>query len=177
MINRLKAFHMRTIVSRILISSIGIMLAFTFASSGLASAQASPNITDASTCYNLVNDSGKGYQLDDAGVGHIEETDINSTCFTFSATGGFYQGSSIYLMKVNGGTDCLKVITSPVYDEGCNANSQAQQWLRISDGGDVYDFFNIATQEYMGTQGIGNGEQVFVTEAYNSETAWAITAK
>jgi hypothetical protein len=84
--------------------------------------------------YKITN--GLGYCIADPGVGHVVYVRSGSSCnanFTFTNPVNA-DGHIWYLMRINGGTDCLNYDPANgfVYDNGCRAGDHNELWTYVA---------------------------------------------
>lgn len=118
--------------------------------------------------YDVLN--GLGYCMDDPGVNQIVH--VLSHCdadFTFTnpARGPF--GHTYYLMRINGGTDCLNWAPNRggfVYDNGCNPRNHDELWAHYPYSIDpAYDIIlNYASRYALWACNPTNNSRLFATQ-------------
>jgi hypothetical protein len=89
------------------------------------------------TQYNVVDGAGSGWILDGEGLNKQAETTDALSTFTFDSSGySKWDGHTVYLMRVGGGSDCEQLDGSEangVYERACNSASSAQGWILMDD--------------------------------------------
>lgn len=119
-----------------------------------AAAQASP-VTKAAPAAGgqaLINFSGQGWCLKDPGERNAVRTSNRPCATTFTFTNGQVDNMEpYYLIRINGGVDCLAANVNPksdqewvVMDEPCDPGSHAQLWMPVSVS-TGWQYFNLST--------------------------------
>jgi hypothetical protein len=101
-------------------------------SSASPSSSASSFTPNALTYYDVIDENGYGYNMNDPGHGNIVKTvgTLLGAQFTF-ANETTWDGHNVYEMKINGGTACLNWALSggsAVYDDSCINGDANEQW-------------------------------------------------
>jgi hypothetical protein len=111
----------------------------------------------AATCYTIFT-SDVQYQIGDYGLGNLERVDNgthNTACFTFDAVGPV----NVYILRINGGSDCLKEVypsTGLLYDEPCNIHDPLEQIIRVLSGPGTWNLCAHTDGQCFGTEGGDN---------------------
>jgi hypothetical protein len=133
-------------------------------------AQASPvtQTAPAAVGQALIDFSGQGWCLKDPGERNAVVTSNQPCATTFTFTNGQVDyGQPYYLMRINGGVDCLQVNVNPesdqewaVMDEPCNPGLASQLWTPslVNSG---WQYYNLSTTFALGACNPGTNASVF----------------
>ena len=142
-------------------------------------AQHAPKIPAAATHYWIVDNGGApgGYYMNNPGVNNAVKTSGASTFYTFTNE-TTWNGHNVYLMRINGGSDCLDWFTvgGPVYDKPCVPGSVNNLWWHDGNflvNAGASNFY--VTNAWAYASDIGNGATVDIgcCTTQNPANNWA----